>query len=178
MTYTGNPENEQDRSCVLDAQDKISTALACLQDARTQASALMNLKEIAALMGSEEIAIFKIDEPKTVFWLYWSTGIDPNRYVCLEVACQAKLAAVLLGRTMFAEKRNEKLLNVRDPVSALIPVVAQGAVAGVIVIFRLRPEKTALSAADRDICRALSTCAIRAIQPITANYNVIESKNR
>ncbi len=166
MTNVIDPGSEQDQARGLDARAKVSAALACLQDARDQAAGLESIREVAAnVLGSEEIAIFKVDKEKAVLWLYWCAGIDPNRYFCLDVMREPKLQSVLEGQIIVADENSEKLLSIQDPITALIPVLVFDAVTAVIVIFRLLPQKAAFDAADRDVCRALSIAAGKAIQP-------------
>jgi hypothetical protein len=167
MTNAVDPGSEKDLPRGIDARAKVSAALACLQGARDQAAGLESIREVAAnVLGSEEIAVFKVDKEKAVLWLYWCAGIDPNRYVCLDVMREPKLQSVLDGEIIVAgENSDEKLLSIQDPVSALIPIFVFDAVGAVIVIFRLLPQKAAFDAADRDVCRTLSIAAGRAIQP-------------
>ena len=166
MTNAIDPGSEKDLARGLDARAKVSAALACLQDARDQAAGLESIREVAAnVLGSEEIAVFKVDKEKAVLWLYWCAGIDPNKYVCLDVMREPKLQSVLDGEIIVAGENSEKLLSIQDPVSALIPILVFDAVAAVIVIFRLLPQKAAFDAADRDVCRTLSIAAGQAIQP-------------
>ena len=175
MSNIIDPENTQDRALDFNARARIFAALARLQDARDQAAGLAAIREVAALLGSEEVAVFKADQRKAVLWLYWCVGVDPNRYVCLDAAREPGLASVLNGRIVFSGvKSDERLLSLPDPVSAMIPILVNGKVAGVIVIFRLLPQKIALNAADRHACHVLSTRASRAIQPMTDNHDAIE----
>ncbi|HJX83061.1 MAG TPA: hypothetical protein VJ723_01810 [Candidatus Angelobacter sp.] len=168
MTNAIDPRNEQELACGLDARAKVSAALACLQDARDQAAGLESIREVAAnVLGSEEVAVFKVDEERAVLWLHWCVGIDPNKYICLDVMREPKLQSVLAGEIIFAsENSDEKLLSTEDPVSALVPIFVSDAVAAAIVIFRLLPQKAAFDAADREVCRTLSICAGHAIHPV------------
>jgi GAF domain-containing protein len=175
MTNVIDLKSEQALARDFDARAKISAALACLRDAHDQASGLQSIREVVAnVLGSEEVAVFKLDKEMAVLWLYWCVGIDPNRCICLDVISEPKLESVLAGEIIVASGRSdEKLLSLEDPVSALVPIFVHDTVAAVIVIFRLLPQKTAFDAADHDVCRALSTHASQAIQPIA---NIRHSK--
>lgn len=149
------------------AKSKIYAAVLRLQDAVDQADALLAIQEITAnLLGSEEVAIFKVDDEKAVCWLYWYFGIDPNKNAFLDVMREPALQVALTGKIVIAgDSSAEKLLSVDHPVTALVPILASGAITAVLVIFRLLPQKTRFDAIDREVCEVLSHCAERAVQP-------------
>ena len=151
----------------LTTQAKVYAARMRLQDSLDQADALEAIREIVAnLMGSEELAIYKVDQEKAALWLYWSFGIDPNKYAVLDVIREPHLESVLERRIVIrGDHGNEKLLSTGDTVTALVPIFVSGETAAVLVIFRLLPQKPAFEAADRQICEVLSHCAGRAIEP-------------
>lgn len=165
MTYSIDPRREQNMASGPEAGAKVSAALACLQEAHDRASWLESIRDIAAnLLGSEEVAVFSVDKDMAVLWLSWSVGIDPKRYVCLDAMREPNLQNVLAGEIIFASANSgEKLLSLPDPVTVLVPILVFDVVTDVVVIFRLLPQKTALDAADRDVCRVLSICASQAI---------------
>ena len=75
-----------------------------LQKAVDQADALDAIREIAAnLTGTEEIAVFKVDQRRSELWLYWSFGVDPELgHSVLEVGREPKLKHVLSsGKSLF-----------------------------------------------------------------------------
>jgi len=151
-------------------QAKVYAARMRLQNALDQADALDAIREIAGnLIGSEEVAVFKVDKKRSELWLYWSFGIDPNQHVVLDLRREPNLAPVLGGKPVFRNRQTkENLLSTDDPVSALIPIVVDGIVAAVIVLFRLFPHKPGLEAVDLEICEVLSNSAGRAIEPYHA----------
>jgi hypothetical protein len=148
-------------------QAKIYAARMRLQTAVDQSDALDAIREIAGnLIGTEEIAVFKVDKKRSELWLYWSFGVDPNKHSVLEVSREPKLKQVLHGKSIFRlPLSKENLLSTDDPVSALIPIRIDGTTAAVIVLFRLFPHKSGLDAVDREICNLLSNGAGRAIEP-------------
>lgn len=148
-------------------QAKVYAARMRLQNALDQADALDAIREIAGnLIGTEEVAVFKIDKKRSELWLYWSFGVDPNKHSVLEVAREPKLKQVLGGKAVFRLRlSNENLLSTDDPVSALVPILVDGVPSAVIVLFRLFPHKGGIQPVDREICEVLSNCAGRAIEP-------------
>jgi hypothetical protein len=148
-------------------QAKVYAARMRLQNAIDQADALDAIREIAGnLIGSEEVAVFKIDKKRSELWLYWSSGVDPNKHSVLEVRREPRLKHVLSGKPVFRLRLStENLLSTDDPVNALIPVLVDGSACAVIVLFRLFPHKAEIEPVDREICEVLSNCAGRAIEP-------------
>jgi GAF domain len=148
-------------------QAKIYAARMRLQNAADQADALDGIREIAGnLIGTEEVAVFKVDKERSGLWLYWSFGVDPNQHAVLEVNREPKLKDVLNGKCVFRLRlSNENLLSCDDRVTALIPVRLDDTTIAVIVLFRLFPHKSSLDAVDHEICEVLSNCAGRAIEP-------------
>jgi hypothetical protein len=164
-----------------DGLAKVSSAQACLAGARDQAAGLESIREVAAnILGSEQLAVFKVAPEKAALWLYWCVGIDPNEYGYLDVMHERELERVLAGEIIFADDNSDKkLLSVQDAVTALIPIFVDSVVAAVLVIFRLLPQRSAFDAADREVCRLLSTSASRAVQPPAREDRLIErSQNK
>ncbi len=148
-------------------QAKVFAARMRLQNALDQADALDAIREIAVnLIGTEEVAVFKIDKKRSELWLYWSFGADPNKHSVLEVCREPWLPEVLSGKPVFRSRfSTENLLSTDDPVSALVPILVDGSPAAVSVLFRLFPHKMGIEPVDKEICEVLSNCAGRAIGP-------------
>src|SRR5579859_3697742 len=159
--------NAHDTNHDLTNQAKVYAARMRLQNTIDQADALDAIREIAGnLIGTEEVAVFKVDKKRSELWLYWSFGIDPNKHAVLEVGREPKLKQVLGGKCAFRLRlSNENLLSTDDPVTALIPIRLEGATVAVIVLFRLFPHKPILDEIDHEICEVMSNCAGRAIEP-------------
>src|SRR5580704_15113680 len=80
-------------------QAKVYAARMRLQNALDQADALDAIREIAGnLIGSEEVAVFKVDKKRSELWLYWSFGVDPNQHVVLDLRREPNLVPVLGGK--------------------------------------------------------------------------------
>lgn len=156
-----------------DKQAKAYAARMRLQNAVDQADALDAIREIAGnLIGTEEVAVFKVDKKRSELWLYWSFGVDPNKHSVLEVSREPKLKQVLSGKCVFRlHLSHENLLSTDDPVTALVPIRIEGTTVAVIVLFRLFPHKPALNEVDHQICEILSNYAGRAIEPYLSKQN-------
>src|SRR5258708_17177266 len=137
---------EHGRGRSLDSRSKVFAALACLQDSRDQAAVLESIRDVAAnVLGSEEVAVFKVDKKMAVLWLYWCVGIDPNRYVCLDVAREPKLQRVLTGEIIVAGVKSVgKLLFIQDPIRPPVPIFFLGALISGLHIFVLPPPTAAV----------------------------------
>ena len=147
-------------------QAKVYAARMRLQNTLDQADALDAIREIAGnLIGTEEVAVFKVDQRRSELWLYWSFGVDPNKHAVLDLHQEPRLQQVLAGEAVYREHGNERLLSTDNPASALVPILVDGKAAAVIVLFRLFPHKPGIELIDRKICEVLSNCAGRAIEP-------------
>ena len=145
---------------------KVYAARMRLQNTIDQADALDAVREIAGnLIGTEQVAVFKVDQRRSELWLYWSFGIDPNKHVLLDIRNEPQLQNVLKGKAVFRERPGPNLLSTDEPVSALVPILVGGAVAAIVVLFRLVTHKPALEPVDMQICDVLSNCAARAVTP-------------
>lgn len=145
-------------------QAKVYAARMRLQNTIDQADALDAIREIAGnLIGTEQVAVFKVDKKRSELWLYWSFGIDPNKHVLLDLRQEPELHTVLRGQPVFRERAGQHLLSTDEPVSALVPILVDGNVAAVVVLFRLVTHKASMEAVDRQICEVLSNCAARAV---------------
>jgi len=159
---------EQDAANALTAQAKVYAAMTRLQSSVDQADSLEAVREIAAnLMGCEEVALYKFDQDRAALWLYWSFGIDPNKHSYFDIIREPRLEQVVAGKIVFDAGSNDAaLLSLATPVTALVPIISSGQVRGVLVLFRLLPQRTGLDAADQQICEVLSNCAGRALAPV------------
>lgn len=160
-------DESQNRARDVGHQAKVYAARMRLQNTVDQADTLEAIREIAGnLLGSEEIAVFKVDRKRSELWLYWSFGVNPNKHSILEVQREPNLKEALRGKTVFrSPQAKQNLLSTDDPVNALIPIVVNGTVCAVIVLFRLFAHKPEIDAADLEICEVLSNCAGRLLEP-------------
>lgn len=166
------PDTDQPLSESLTARAKVYAARMRLQHAVDQVDGLDAIREVAGnLIGCEELALYKVDHARAALWLYWSFGVDPNKYAVLDATKEPKLNDVLTGTMVFAQQDQAgNLLNIDAAVTAIVPIVVSEVVIAVLVLFRLLPQKNGLDAADRELCHVLSGCAGRAIGPPTAKF--------
>jgi hypothetical protein len=156
---------EQDAANALTTQAKVYAAMTRLQSSMDQADSLEAIREIAAnLMGCEEIALYKVDEARAAIWLYWSFGIDPNKHSYFDILHEPKLEQVIAGKIVYRSGA-ENLLSGPTPATAIVPVISSGQARGVLILFRMLPQRTGIDSADRQICEVLSNCAGRALGP-------------
>lgn len=142
---------------------KIYAARMRLQNALDQADALEGIREIVAnLLGSEELALFRLDSKHAALWLYWSFGVDPNKWVVLDALHDPLIADALNGTTVLLGG-GRKLKSVNTTVSALVPVIVDGSTAAVLVIFRLFTHKRGFDATDRELLNVISNCSGKAV---------------
>ena len=106
----------QNSAQILGNQAKVYAARMRLQNAMDQADALDAIREIAGnLIGTEEVAVFKIDNERSELWLYWSSGVDPNKHSVLEVHREPRLKQVLNGKPVFRLKLSAENLLPKPP---------------------------------------------------------------
>src|ERR1700676_2708466 len=87
-------------------QAKVYAARMRLQNALDQADALDAIREIAGnLIGSEEVAVFKVDKKRSERVLFWSFGGGPNPPVGLDLRPEPNLAPGPPGKPCFRSKQ-------------------------------------------------------------------------
>ena len=119
---------------------------------------------VANLIGSEDAALFELDPDKQVLELVASFGVDPERWRSVPVA------AGLIGRTA---RTGETFVAGEDApapgdgpesgLTACIPLLLDGRVMGVIAIFALLPQKSAIEQLDRELFDVLANQAAFAL---------------
>ena len=167
MNTSSDEVGRNEQNAAPECRAEVQVARLRLRSSLSPDDALEAVREIGAnLLGSEEVAVFKVDRRNAVLWLHWSCGVDTARYSILDVFCEPRLEEVLEGKTLLLSDSGERpLLSLGDPVSALVPVFLDGAVAAVIVLFRLLSHKLELDSADREVCEVLSSEAGRLLTP-------------
>jgi hypothetical protein len=160
------PHNQREVNSIT-SQAAVYAARKRLQESVDQSDALEAIREIAAnLMGTEEIAVYRVDETRFALWLYWSFGINPNRYPVLDTNRESNLRAAVEGKLLLrTDSKSPKLLSLTDAVNAIVPIVSNGVVSAVLIVFGLLAHKTCLDGVDRQICEVIANCASRAVEP-------------
>jgi hypothetical protein len=165
-SHPDSPMNPLDTAQELTDRAKLFAARMRLQNSIDQADALDAIREIAGnLIGTEQVAVFRVDDRRAELWLYWSFGIDPNRHVLLDVRNEPQLRQALNGKAVFRERPGQNLLSTDEPVNAVVPILVDETVVAIVVLFRLVTHKPALEPVDKQICEVLSNCAARAVTP-------------
>lgn len=122
---------------------------------------LVAMKEIIInLIGSEEFGIFEVSEGGR-FDLIAGFGIDEARYASIGPGdALGRLAAA--GET-FISGRNKLPDDVTGPLTLSLPLLLDGRVTGVIVLFRLLSHKPALQELDFELFDLLGSHAATAL---------------
>ncbi len=109
-------------------------------------------------MGSEELAIFEVDREHEALRLVSSRGVDPTPLRRIGLGDGAIGRAAAMGEVQMATAADGE-----DVPLACVPMRLGEAVAGVIAIFRLLPQKRALGRADQELFELLGTQAAMAL---------------
>jgi GAF domain-containing protein len=102
-------------------------------------------ESIVNIIGSEELAVFRLSEDGKSLWLVSSLGVDP------EPLRTIPLAEGPIGQTFITPTPPRAGETPGHNVSACVPLRLDGRVYGVIVLFGLLPQKPALEEVDREL---------------------------
>jgi hypothetical protein len=117
------------------------------------------IREIVAnLIGSEEMALFRLDESRRRLLLEDSVGIDPARYRELPLDRGLVGLAVRTGQPLIAAAGDTRAPG-EEELRAVIPLHVVDDVVGALAIFRLLPQKAALEDVDRELFDLLASQA-------------------
>jgi hypothetical protein len=120
------------------------------------------LEILANLVGSEETAVFELDEQGEALRLVAANGIEPGpfRSVARGAGVIGSVAASgetwIVGESAPAEGPEARL-------TACVPLRLEDKVTGAIAIFRLLPQKSGLEPVDRELFDLLATHAAMAL---------------
>jgi GAF domain-containing protein len=142
---------------------RLGAARERLAESRDQEDAIDGLREIVAnFLGSEEIGLFRVDSGTSTFHVFWSFGIDLERYDLLRALGDAGLQRVMRGECHVE-------LGMRDDSGAMakaqafVPIRRAGQTIAILAILRLLPQKLAFDRSDMDLFKLLSD---EAAQPL------------
>lgn len=124
---------------------------------------IASIEEIVInLIGSEELAVFERTPGTDELTLISSVGIEPSEFK------RITLGSGLIGRVaqsgeahLPAEPDNERAAGL--PVTACVPLMADGELVGALTIFRLLQQKPSLREPDHEMLRLLGTHAATAL---------------
>ena len=129
-----------------------------LADTAGREDTLEAIRDIVTnLLGSEEIALFTVDQRREVLSLLWSFGIAAARNRKLLAGRSPILQRVIDGEPYWEGARASSRDG--DPVdefNALVPILLDGRTVAVLAIRSLLPQKAALDESDVDLLRLLS----------------------
>ena len=115
------------------------------------------------LVGSEELAVFEMDEPGAPLTLSASVGIDPESWREIP-SDRGIIGHVASTGERFVEGVSTDLPLVREvAMTACIPLKLDHRVIGVIAIFGLLPQKQGLAPVDHELFDLLATHAATAL---------------
>jgi GAF domain-containing protein len=127
-----------------------------LAESRDQEDAIDGLREIAAnFLGSEEIGLFKVERRSATLQVFWSFGIDLEKYDLRRVVGDAGLQRVMRGEfhvELAARDRSGTMAKAQ----AFIPIRVSGQTVAILAILRLLPQKVNFDASDMALFQLLS----------------------
>ena len=119
---------------------------------------------IINLIGSEELAIFELEERGSRLSLMSSVGIDQGKYQTIPVGSGLIGCTVRSGESYLAGRTNIEIdCSDELDLSACVPLRLDGKVRGVIAIFHLLQQKNGFETADYELLDLLANQAAIAI---------------
>ena len=118
---------------------------------------------IINLIGSEELAVFEVDQQGESLNLVSSFGIEPERYRHIPLGSGLIGEVAVDGRPFIAERRGYAELPKDDHLIACIPLKLGDRVTGAVAMFSLLPQKTGLASLDYELFDLLATHAAMAL---------------
>ncbi len=142
---------------------RLGAARERLAESRDQEDAIDGLREIVAnFLGSEEIGLFRVDRNTSTFYVFWSFGIDLERYDLLRALGDAGLQRVMRGEC-HVELGTRDSLGSTAKAQAFVPIRLAGQTVAILAILRLLPQKLAFDRSDMELFKLLSD---EAAQPL------------
>ncbi|HLM43484.1 MAG TPA: GAF domain-containing protein [Myxococcaceae bacterium] len=139
-----------------------------LLGARQPEQVLEAIQEIIVnIIGSEELAVFRVSEDGRSLWLVSSLGVDPERLRSIPLGKGPIGQAVLEDKTFIAPTPLRAGETQRDAVSACVPLRLDGRVYGAIALFGLLPQKPALEDVDRELLELFADQAAPALHRVS-----------
>lgn len=124
------------------------------------------------LIGSDEIAVFERSEDGSAFLLTGAFGIDPAPYAEVPLGAGIIGHVALTGEPYFRESAAEAPGAAPgagapspsdDEVTACVPLTVEGRTTGALTLFRMLPQKPALSFMDHEILDVLASYVAAAL---------------
>jgi GAF domain-containing protein len=138
-----------------------------LLGARQPEQVLEAVQEIIVnIIGSEELAIFRMGEDGKSLWLVSSLGVDPERLRSIPLGEGPIGKTALEDKTFIAPTPRSASAEPGDTVTACVPLRLDGRVYGVIALFGLLPQKPALEDVDRELLELFADQAAPALHRV------------
>jgi putative methionine-R-sulfoxide reductase with GAF domain len=119
---------------------------------------------LANLIGSEEAALFELDPAKQTLELVAGFGVDPEPWRSVPVGTGLIGRAAVTGETFVAGEGGLVAADgAESRLTACVPLKLDGRVMGVIAIFSLLPQKSAIEELDHELFDVLATQAAFAL---------------
>ncbi|HEX3526714.1 MAG TPA: GAF domain-containing protein [Thermoanaerobaculia bacterium] len=116
------------------------------------------------LIGSEELAIYEMDDDGRELRLVGSFGIDPGSYATVPLGAGVIGRTAVSGEIYLAAKGVDPSRTSRETnLTACVPLKLGDQVRGVLAIFRLLPQKNGLEAIDYELFNLLAAHAATAL---------------
>jgi GAF domain len=130
-----------------------------------RAEVLAAIQEIVAnLIGSEEMAVFEMNEARSAVELVAANGLPPGSWPSVRLEQGLIGRAARTGELYVAGEGDAPLaLPEESDLTACIPLKIDGLVTGVIALFRLLPQKKGFVAVDHELFELLGTHAATAL---------------
>jgi hypothetical protein len=142
---------------------RLGAARKRLAESRDQDDAIEGLREIIAnFLGSEEIGLFRVDRRTASLRVFWSFGIDPEKYDLLRALGEAGLRRVMRGECHVDLAGGDRS-GAMTKVQAFVPIRFANQTIAILAILRLLPQKLAFDRHDMELFKLLSD---EAAQPL------------
>ncbi len=135
---------------------RLGAARKRLAESQGQEDAIEGLREIVGnFLGSEEIGLFRVDHRSATFQVFWSFGIDPEKYDLLRALGDAGLRRVMRGEC-HVDLPARECSGAMARVQAFVPIRFANQTIAILAILRLLPQKLAFDGADMELFKLLS----------------------
>ena len=127
-----------------------------LVESSGQEDAIEGVREIVAnFLGSEEMGLFRVDRRTATIQVFWSFGIDLDRYDLLQDLGAAGLQRVMRGECHVKFGSCDST-GETGKAQAFVPISVADQTIAILAILRLLPQKGAFDRSDMDLFKLLS----------------------
>jgi nitrate/nitrite-specific signal transduction histidine kinase len=151
-----------------------SYQLSGTQDRQRVLAAIQEI--VINLIGSEELAIWQVDEELEVLWLAGAFGVNQREWAGVPLGSGIVGAVALTGQRFVAGDADARGFGREEHLTACIPLKLDDKVVGVIGIFRLLPQKQGLEPVDFELFDLLGSHAASALYCTQLGNGVLESE--